>query len=184
MTNFKGFVESFPPEYKGDAIGGSEEIRNAHNSFSRPDPFVAEEAKDDKGGEAFHFVAYVPVAGRVYELDGLTKGPVDLGAAGEGGNWCGPAREEIQRRMAELGDGELRYTLLAVVKSRKELAEVGEEEGEEGEDEIFVSNGKVVRRRVRGWTVEEWGRGAVVVRLRAVRRVCNGARECAGRQTG
>ena len=158
MTNFKGFVESFPPEYKGDAIGGSEEIRNAHNSFSRPDPFVAEEAKDDKGGEAFHFVAYVPVAGRVYELDGLTKGPVDLGAAGEGGNWCGPAREEIQRRMAELGDGELRYTLLAVVKSRKELAEVSEEEGEEGEDEIFVSNGKgLARRRVRGWTVEEGG---------------------------
>ena len=37
--------------------------------------------KDD----VFHFVSYVPVNGSVYELDGLTPGPVRIGAGDEVG---------------------------------------------------------------------------------------------------
>ena len=32
---------------------------------------------DDK--DSFHFVAYMHINGRLYELDGLKDGPVDLG---------------------------------------------------------------------------------------------------------
>jgi hypothetical protein len=34
---------------------------------------------DEKSADAFHFVAYVPFAGRLYELDGLQPGPIDHG---------------------------------------------------------------------------------------------------------
>jgi ubiquitin carboxyl-terminal hydrolase L5 len=40
LSEFKSFTSSFPPYLKGEAIGGSEEIRVSHNSFSRNDPFL------------------------------------------------------------------------------------------------------------------------------------------------
>ena len=33
--------------------------------------------------EAFHFVSYVPIKGRLFELDGLKPYPIDHGKKGE-----------------------------------------------------------------------------------------------------
>lgn len=61
-------------------------IRTTHNSFSMPDPFVSEEkrSKDDDSDDVFHFVSFLPINGKLYELDGLKPAPVCIGTIAEG----------------------------------------------------------------------------------------------------
>ena len=68
-------------------------LRNLHNSLSREseradlDIALMDAAKSKRGTkqaswdseDSFHFIAYVPVNGVLWELDGLRKQPVRLG---------------------------------------------------------------------------------------------------------
>ena len=54
-------------------------------------------------GEAFHFVSYVPINGRLYELDGLKPYPIDHGPVSE--DWTEKFRQVIvERKFIILGN--------------------------------------------------------------------------------
>ncbi|KNC84149.1 hypothetical protein SARC_03631 [Sphaeroforma arctica JP610] len=120
LTDFKTFTKDFDSKLKGEAIGHTESIRKVHNSFARPELYdMMDKSKPRYGTEdAFHFISYIPFNGRVYELDGLRKGPIDLGAAAE--DWLAVARSAIQKRIEAL-HGEIRFNLMAVVKDRRKI---------------------------------------------------------------
>ncbi|ORY91068.1 ubiquitin carboxyl-terminal hydrolase [Syncephalastrum racemosum] len=124
LQNFKEFASDFPPDMKGLAISNSELIRSVHNSFARSDPFVNEmqDPRANKDEDLYHFIAYLPIHGALYELDGLKKGPVNLGACHDD-DWVGKANEAIMNRMSQYGASELHFSLMALTRDRVELYE-------------------------------------------------------------
>ena len=51
-----------------------------------------------KKEDAYHFVAYVPIGGRLYELDGLQEGPIDHGSC-DMSNWLAAVKPVLEKRM-------------------------------------------------------------------------------------
>ncbi|KAK3829190.1 MAG: ubiquitin carboxyl-terminal hydrolase [Benniella sp.] len=119
LTNFKAFVADFPAELKGHAISNSDLIRTVHNSFARSDPFINEmnDPSSKEKEDLFHFIAYTPVNGHLYELDGLQEGPRNHGPCA-GDSWLDQVGPIIQARMAQYASGEIRFNLMAVVDDR------------------------------------------------------------------
>ncbi|KAI0198627.1 cysteine proteinase [Astrocystis sublimbata] len=72
---------------------------------------------DDYAG--YHYIAFVPVDGQVWELDGLMKMPLCLGPFDPNtpATWLDKAVTAIQNRMARLADESASYNLLAICHS-------------------------------------------------------------------
>uniref|UniRef100_A0A8C6LLA5 Ubiquitin carboxyl-terminal hydrolase n=1 Tax=Nothobranchius furzeri TaxID=105023 RepID=A0A8C6LLA5_NOTFU len=102
LTEFREFSLSFDAAMKGLALSNSEVIRQVHNSFARQQMFEFDAKSSAKDEDAFHFVSYVPVNGRLYELDGLREGPIDLGACNQD-DWINavPFLVELQTQLTE-----------------------------------------------------------------------------------
>ncbi|KAK9469653.1 ubiquitin carboxyl-terminal hydrolase [Lipomyces arxii] len=137
LTGFKRFVSEFDPDLRGDTISNSQVIRETHNSFSRPTPFIDEtkpqrEATDDD--DLYHFIAYVPVNGKLYELDGLQPHAISHGQCTDE-QFPELVIDVLQRRIARYPEGEVRFNLLAVCKDRREVfRDMGDYESVEREE--------------------------------------------------
>uniref|UniRef100_A0A1A8DNG8 Ubiquitin carboxyl-terminal hydrolase n=1 Tax=Nothobranchius kadleci TaxID=1051664 RepID=A0A1A8DNG8_NOTKA len=127
LSRIKAFTKGFSPESKGYAIGNAPELARAHNSHARPEPRHLPEKQNGISAvrtmEAFHFVSYVPIKDRLFELDGLKSYPIDHGPWGEDEEWTDKARRVIMERIGLATAGEpyhdIRFNLMAVVPDRR-----------------------------------------------------------------
>lgn len=129
LQNFKEFSKDFDPTMKGLALSNSDVIRLVHNTFARQQMFEFDAKQADKDDDVFHFISYIPFEGRLYELDGLREGPVDLGTIPDGTDWIQTARPVIEKRMQQYSEDEIQFNLMAVVGDKmasykKKLAEL------------------------------------------------------------
>jgi len=137
LRSFKDFTTGFPPELRGEALSNSEAIRTAHNTFARASPFADETARphdEENAADVYHFIAYTPVNGVLYELDGLQPHPISHGACGEG-EFPEKVIGVLQRRIARYPPEETHFNLMAVVQDpRGRAREIGDEETIEREE--------------------------------------------------
>jgi len=116
LQDLKEFCASFDAGMKGLTLSNSEQIRSVHNSFARQTLFEFDSKKAEKDDDVFHFVSYLPIGGRVYELDGLKAGPVDHGPCGD--DWTDAVRPVIEARMQKYKEGEIHFNLMAMIQDR------------------------------------------------------------------
>lgn len=121
---------SSPPQLRGEALSNSELIRTVHNSFARSSPFIDETQRaataDD---DVYHFIAYTPINGTLYELDGLQPAPISHGAC-TFDEFPDKVMPVLQRRIARYPMHEIRFNLLAMVRDlRVQAREAGDQEG-------------------------------------------------------
>lgn len=120
LSSFKEFTSQFDPSLKGLTLTNSDSIKQVHNSFARQNMFEFDNSAKEKDNDVYHFVAFVPVQGRLYELDGLKDGPIDHGPCTHEG-WLRVCKPVIEKRMQKYSAEEINFNLMAVVSDRKHL---------------------------------------------------------------
>lgn len=143
LQEFKVSTRHLSTPLRGHALSSNSFIRSVHNSFTRrmdhlnADLFLETEAAESKkkkrrgpakkpkrskkqkidSESGYHFIAYLPANGSVWELDGLKTRPVCLGPLEDGVHWTNLVRPEIQARMLQFEENALSFNLLALCKS-------------------------------------------------------------------
>ncbi|SLM40168.1 ubiquitin carboxyl-terminal hydrolase [Lasallia pustulata] len=132
LQQFKEFTRTFTPALRGDAIGNFDFVKQIHNSFARKmdllngdlqlknDASARKNHKVAKGevddsDAGYHFIAFVPIDGKVWKLDGLERQPQNLGPLGND-DWLNQAKPVIEARMADYEEGQIEFAVLALAK--------------------------------------------------------------------
>ncbi|KAL7269150.1 hypothetical protein RUND412_008197 [Rhizina undulata] len=136
LREFKEFTQAFPPELRGEALSNSELIRDVHNSFARSSPFIDESTRAaTEDDDVYHFIAYTPINGVLYELDGLQQSPISHGGCTDA-EFAEKIIPVLQRRIERYPATEIRFNLLAMVQDpRVKAADFGDYEAVERENE-------------------------------------------------
>lgn len=145
LTHLREYTNVMTPENKGYAIGNMPLIAKAHNSHASYSSLYCRDRPNQQRGlsfairgnqrtnlqqlqnqpETYHFVSYVPIRNRLYELDGLKNYPIDHGPIDPNEDWTEKFRRVIrQRLLLNETDGcdamnDIRYNLMAVVPDRR-----------------------------------------------------------------
>ncbi|KAG9250178.1 uncharacterized protein F5Z01DRAFT_425705 [Emericellopsis atlantica] len=140
LESFRESTRELSTALRGHRLSSNKFIRSTHNSFSRrmdhlnADLSLENESRASKTKKsrtkaapkkrklknlddyAFHFVAYVPWQGHVWELDGLQTKPRKLGPV-DSDDWTTVARPEIEARMLQYEDSQLQFSLQALCQN-------------------------------------------------------------------
>ncbi|KAJ4481474.1 hypothetical protein C8J55DRAFT_560036 [Lentinula edodes] len=109
----------------------SKKKHTATSSKSKPSKSKSKpvDSSENTEEEVYHFIGYVPAFGKVWELDGLKPGPLEVGELASEGNttdWMDVVRPAIRMKMAKYGGGadagNIRFSLLAFVDGSYEKA--------------------------------------------------------------
>jgi len=129
LRKFKEFAMGIPAEYRGEALSNSVLIRDVHNTFAKSSPFVDETQRTaTEDDDVYHFIAYTPINGILYELDGLQPAPIAHGAS-TFEEFPDKVIPVLQRRIKRYPVNEIRFNLLAMVRDlRVQAREIGDQE--------------------------------------------------------
>ncbi|KAK1072379.1 hypothetical protein LTR74_002692 [Friedmanniomyces endolithicus] len=113
-----------PSRSKVTAISEAEDDEKPSNGLRRskrePKPrkpdLVSTAQHDSDDADGFHFVAYMPINGNVWKLDGLDSFPQIVGPFSEDtGGWMQIAQPHLVGRMDQYAASEIQFNLMAIV---------------------------------------------------------------------
>lgn len=161
LTRLKSFSKGLNPESKGLAISNMPELSHAHNKHAKPSQLMATPIVSSRRGsvmssahallpETYHFVSFVPINGRLIELDGLKELPIDHGPWGEMEEWTDLFQRTVSERLARSPD--CLFNLMAVVPDQipeisKRLKSLQQKQDQLLEQAIGLAN-EVAKREV------------------------------------
>lgn len=101
------------------------QMQNDATSKSKASKSSSKKSKNNDA--AFHFIAFMPINGEVWKLDGLDRQPQKLEKIGDA-DWLEVVAPNLEARMAQYEEGQIEFGLLSLVRDplidhRQQMAE-------------------------------------------------------------
>ncbi|KHJ88256.1 ubiquitin carboxyl-terminal hydrolase, family 1 [Oesophagostomum dentatum] len=98
LEEYRDFAKHIDPASRGLVLSNCEKIRQVHNSFARP-TFYELDLNLPPSEDNYHFITFVPVGNKIYELDGLREFPLEVSTIPEGKSWMEVISPILTERM-------------------------------------------------------------------------------------